>query len=121
GLLRSDPNYVFESAKKLNDGDLSPFFKNGLSSYLSIFPKQTGLVTFFRLYELISPNPKFIWFCQLFMVIGINFILWKISNLTFSNSLLNKYVISLSFLFLPSLFLILWAYGDIPGLLFILL
>ncbi|MFU2222490.1 glycosyltransferase family 39 protein [Streptococcus pluranimalium] len=120
GILRSDPQYVYESAVQLNNGDSSPFIQGGLSHYLSIFPHQTGLVSFFRMYTVISSNPKFIWVCQLCMIVGINFLLWKISDILFSNKLLNKYLIILSYLFLPSLFLTLWAYGDIPGLLFIL-
>lgn len=120
GIMRSDPNYVFQSALQLNDGDKSPFIQSGLSNYLSIFPMQTGLVTFFRIYAFFSSSPKFIWFCQLMMIIGINYLLWKIANKAFQNRLLNNYVIIFSFLFLPSLFMILWGYGDIPGLLFVL-
>ncbi|MFZ7334595.1 hypothetical protein ACLSYH_10035, partial [Streptococcus pluranimalium] len=109
GILWSDPQYVYESAVQLNNGDSSPFIQGGLSHYLSIFPNQTGLVSFFRMYTVISSNPKFIWVCQLCMIVGINFLLWKISDILFSNKLLNKYLIILSYLFLPSLFLTLWA------------
>ena len=104
--MRSDPNYVFQSALQLNDGDKSPFIQSGLSNYLSIFPMQTGLVTFFRIYAFFSSSPKFIWFCQLMMIIGINYLLWKIANKAFQNRMLNNYVIIFSFLFLPSLFMI---------------
>ena len=54
-------------------------------------------------------------------MIGINYVLYRISDVLFQSRSINFLTIGLSFLFLPQFFFILFAYGLIPGLFFLLL
>lgn len=113
---RSDPRYVWETAIALNHGDYSTFLEQELSNYLSIFPNQIGLVTIFRLFAQLSEDIRLIWFIQLGLVVVNIFLIWGITKLLFKEPMVSKTVLLTSFLFLPSLLLVLWAYGDILGL-----
>lgn len=121
GLLRADPHYLFKAAIQMNTGDYSSFDKINTDYYMSTFPNQMGLLSLFRIYAHFTTNASYLYLVQLVMVLGCNFLLWRITNLLYGKQALNNVVILLSFLFLPPLFLILWVYGDIPGLLCLLL
>lgn len=116
-LLRADPHYLFLAAIEMNNGDFSSFDKITSANYMSTFPNQMGLLTLFRMYAYFTTNTHWLFFLQTLMVSGINYLLWQITNLIFDNKVINNLVILLSHLFLPSIFLTLWVYGDIPGLL----
>lgn len=113
GTLRSDPLYVYQTAVELNKGNYSSFIKGG---YLYYFPHQLGMVTYERILLLFSSDTKFLFFCNLMEMIGINFFLWRITNSLFrSNHVANVNVIIFSFAFLPQFFFILFGYGLLPG------
>ncbi|MGT2910708.1 hypothetical protein ACVR1I_03205 [Streptococcus cameli] len=120
-LMRADPHYLFKAALEMNAGDFSSFDKIDATKYMSTFPTQMGLLSLFRVYASFTTNPKYLFYLQLLMVNCSHFLLWRIANLLFQNKTINNLTILLSYLFLPSLFLILWLYGDIPGLLCLLL
>lgn len=114
GQLRSDPLYVYETAAALASGDMASLTAGG---YLHYFPHQLGLVCYDRLLLLFTDNTKMIFVCNLLEAVGINFWLWRLGDLLFEkNKVVNRNVILLSFLFLPQLFFVLFAYGLIPGL-----
>ena len=109
---RADSQAVFESALQFQGGD----FSSVAHGYMAHYPHQLGLATYDRLLFLFSPNPLFTFFVNLLGVICINYHLYLLSDLVFEgNDLVNKYTILLSYLFLPQLFFILFAYGTIPG------
>lgn len=120
-VLRADPNYLFLAAIEMNQGNFSSFDQISSANYMSTFPNQMGLLTLFRLYVYFTTDPNNLFLLQVIMVSLTNFLLWQITKLLFENRVIENCLILLSHLFLPSIFLTLWLYGDIPGLLFSLL
>ncbi|HFU4420480.1 TPA: hypothetical protein ACGO9Q_002134, partial [Streptococcus suis] len=120
-VIRSDPGAVLKTAIEINNGNFSSFEKIDHTHYMATFPTQMGLLTLFRLYTIFTSNPEDLFRLQVFLVCVSNFLLWQIANLLFEKRAISNLVILLSHLFLPSIFLTLWIYGDIPGLVFILL
>lgn len=118
--LRFDARVVYDAAVSLNNGNKSTL---EIGAYLYRYPHQLGLVTFERiLFHLFqSTSPKILFFLNMIFVIGINFLTWKSTTLLYQNSLMDKLVIVLSFLFLPQFFFILFAYGHILGLFFLMI
>lgn len=112
-VLRADAKQVLESVLKFREGDFAPFRKGG---YLYLYPHQLGLVFYESQLVKFSGNPQFLFLVNFLMVLGINRISWKISDRLFGSTLINCLTILMSFLFLPQLFFILFAYGVIPGL-----
>lgn len=111
--MRYDTQYVFEAALQFNKGDFSYL---DVGRYINYYPHQLGLVAFEQLCAWFSPNPKFLAFVNLNLVIVINYYVYKITDVWFGNNeTINKYSIVGSFLFLPQLFMILFTYGTIPG------
>lgn len=114
GMLRSDPLYAYQTAVELRGGDYSSMEKGG---YIFYFPHQLGIITYERILLLFSSNTKFLFFCNLLEMIGINFFLWRLTDVLFRhNHIANVNVIIFSFAFLPQFFFILFAYGLLPGL-----
>lgn len=114
GTLRFDPLYIYETAVELTEGNYSSLAKDG---YLFYFPHQLGMTAYERILLLFSSNTKLIFLFNLMEIIGINFFLWRLTNLLFGNNhVTNVNTILLSFLFLPQFFFILFAYGLLPGL-----
>ncbi|MCM1213511.1 MAG: hypothetical protein NC331_16120 [Lachnospiraceae bacterium] len=112
--LRSDPLYAYQTAAALRGGDHSSLAKGG---YLFYFPHQLGLITYERILLLFSSDTKFLFFCNLLEMTGINFFLWRLTDILLKGShAVNVNVIILSFAFLPQFFFILFAYGLLPGL-----
>lgn len=117
-LLRFDQLYVYETAMELLENDYGSVLKGG---YLSYFPHQLGMVTYERAIGLFSKSTKVIFFFNLLEVIGINFYLWRLTDLFLGHDhVVNVNTIFLSFLFLPQLFFILFAYGLVPGFFFMM-
>lgn len=113
GTLRADPLYAYQTAIKLKEGDYSSFMKDG---YLFYFPHQLGLITYDRILLFFSSKTKFVFFCNLLEMIGVDFFLWRLTDFLFGhNHVANVNVIIFSFMFLPQLFFILFAYGLLPG------
>ncbi|HFI0270040.1 hypothetical protein [Streptococcus suis] len=120
-LIRSDPNAVLKTAIQINSGDFSSFEKIDHTHYMATFPSQMGLLTLFRIYSFFTTDIHNLFKLQIFLVCISNYLLWKIAHLLFDKKIIDNLVIILSHLFLPTIFLTLWIYGDIPGLLFVLL
>lgn len=113
GALRSDPLYCYEAAQAMADGDYSALSRDG---YLHYFPHQLGIVTYERILNTLHLGTKCLYFFNLAEAVGILFLLWRTADLLFHrNHAVNLATILLSFLFLPQLFYILFAYGLIPG------
>lgn len=119
GLIRADAKHVFNAALAFNQGDYQSLTTVGAYMYRN--PHQLGLLTLERFYLLLHPSPRLIFTFNLAYVLGNNWLLYRISDLLWNRSRLNKYCILLSFLFLPHFFFILFAYGAIPGIFFALL
>ncbi len=83
-LLRFDQLYVYETAMELLEKDYSSVLKGG---YLSYFPHQLGMVTYERVLGLFSRSTKVIFFFNLLEVIGINFYLWRLTDLFFKHDM----------------------------------
>lgn len=85
--------------------------------YFYMCPHQLGLVTYNCLLILINDSSNFVFFANLFWILVTNFFLWRTSALLYENRpLLRKFVILLSFVFLPHFFYLFYAYGQVPGL-----
>ncbi|MBO4991538.1 MAG: hypothetical protein J6E42_05230 [Firmicutes bacterium] len=126
--LRADAQGVFTAALQFNAGDFSSLDKG---NYMFSYPHQLGLMTLERLWlalggvttesESAAFGVRLLFAINLGYVILINFLLWQLSRLWFvkgedRESLIPRYSILLSFLFLPQLFFILFVYGSLPGM-----
>ena len=119
-LLRADAAAVYSIAHQFNQGNYQEMTTVG--GYLYFHPHQLGLVSFERFYAFFSNSPRLVFIGNLLMVIGINWLQLKVSELLFPNKDdFHTFTILLSYAFLPLLFFILFAYGSIPGLFFSLL
>lgn len=120
-MLRHDALAVLEAAKALNRGDYS--LVTAVSGYLYKYPHQLGLVSFERIILFIfgHENIKSLLWINLFMGIADQFLLWRITKNQFQKEEVTKAVLLLSFLFLPHLFFILFAYSITYSLFFSLL
>lgn len=115
--IRADANLVFNAALQMNEGNFSSLQQ---SEYLGVYPFQLGLVTYERLLILFFPSPRVLYITNLFMVVGINFMIWRsVALFPKINRLVVKYLIIATFLFLPQFFFIMFGYGTIPGFFFL--
>lgn len=111
--LRSDSRYVWEAARAFRAGDYSAL---DVGEYLFVYPHQLGLVTYELFLGIFAEHTKLLYMANLALVLVNNYALYRIADIWFGgNPTVNKYTILLSHLFLPQLFLILFAYGNIPG------
>ncbi len=115
--LRADPLMVSQAAKDMLAGEYPMFEKGG---YMHQYPHQIGLMLYDALLYCFCENVIINFFANLALVIGINYLSYKISDLIFENRLVNQITIIMSFAFLPQFFFTLFAYGNIPGFFFIL-
>jgi len=126
-ILRADAQEVFQAALQCNAGDFSSLNRG---NYMAVYPHQLGLMTLHRIWlsiagigrspQAVAAGVQILFAMNLCYVIGINFLTWRISRLWFDRESTSKYAIVLSFLFFPQLFLILFVYGLLPGMLFLL-
>ncbi|WP_026493019.1 hypothetical protein [Butyrivibrio sp. XPD2002] len=116
--IRSDPYMIYKYAKKFLDADYE-----GLTGgyYLRFFPYQLGMVTFEMGLLSIWNSTRILFIANLILILGINFLQWRITELLSKNKLVINYSIALSFGFVPMLFYILFTYGTIPGHFFLCL
>ena len=119
GALRADAKHVYNAALAFNRGDYSSL--TTLGAYMYRNPHQLGLMTLERFYTSLFPNSQFIFVMNLLFVLSSNWLLYRITAILNKSEIVINYTIFLSFLFLPQLFFILFAYGTIPGLFFCLL
>ena len=127
-LNSADQLFSYMIAKQMNHGvfislQSSRFIHSGLpfvksmGGYLAVYPFQLGYITYLRLLECFSTNIRFLYFVNILLLIFINYLLYRIVKIvTNDNKLIQNWTLILSFVFLPELFLILFIYGNIPGL-----
>lgn len=116
--LRTDARSVYRAARSFLLGDNWAFAADG---YLHWYPHQLGLFLYDVLLLRFFHSIYALFFANFLWVIGINYVLYRISDVLFQSRSINFLTIGLSFLFLPQFFFILFAYGLIPGLFFLLL
>lgn len=115
-MIRADAKHVYLAGMAFNQGDYSSLTTVGAYMYRN--PHQLGLLTLERFYAFIYPASRLIFIFNLAFTIGNNFLLYKVTDRLLGRSMVNKYLIFLSFLFLPHFFFILFAYGSTPGIFF---
>lgn len=116
--FRADAYFISESAKNFLAGSRSMFDKGG---YFYFYPHQIGLLFYDALLYLICKHNVINFIANLVFILGINFLVYKISELMFNSRLVNNLSIIMAFVFVPQFFFIAFAYGTVPGLFFILL
>ena len=116
--LRADAKTVFHTALEVKAGIYSAFQPG---HYLYRYPHQLGLVLYDQILSVFSENVRFVFLVNFLLVLGINRIIWKLSDELFHDRLTNTLTILLGFAFLPQFFFILFAYSLIPGFFFMLL
>lgn len=122
--IRADQLSLFKIAQALNAGDYSVFNIESYMTpgdtvgYITHSPHQMGYITYERLLLAIEPTGRIIFVANLLWIILTNYFIWKITDIAFGkNETVNKYAILLTYLFLPQLFFIMYAYGQVPGML----
>ena len=112
--LRADAQLIYQAAVNFSQGNYSMLNQDG---YLHMYPYQLGLVTYERILLKIWNDTRVFFLANLIWVIVINYVLWKISCSMFEEKkYLHNITILVSYLFLPQLFFITFAYGMTVGL-----
>ena len=112
--LRMDAYSAHNGSVLMRQHDFS-FLNPGQDIYLN--EHQLSFVTYEYLIGFISTDVRFLYAVNLLQIIGINFVIWKLTDRCFGqNHKTNLYVILFSFLFLPQFFFLAFAYGIIPEL-----
>ena len=116
--IRADQDSVYQNALLFNQGDFSAL-KPG--NYLNRYQFQLGLVSLERIPAALGLRVHGLLYLNLVMILGIQFLMWRILKLLFHPSRVDEnYTLLLSFLFLPVLLYTMFLYGQIPGLFFFL-
>lgn len=115
-VLRADAGIVYHTAQEFRQAKYDAFAKGG---YMYVYPHQLGLMMFDLLLSFFASTPVLNFCVNLLMVLGINFILWKISRELSGDKMVHLLTLLLSFAFFPQLFFIMFVYGQIPGLFFL--
>lgn len=115
-ILRADALFVSRAANNLLSGDSLAALQKG--GYIYQYPHQVGLMLYDMILYVFCRYTAINFIANLGFVFGINYLIYKITDLLFENRLINNLSIILSFAFLPQFFFILFAYGNIPGLFF---
>lgn len=113
--IRADAFSVASVAGQLLEGDISSFQEG----YLNTYPHQIGLALYDAFLYLFSKNTAIHFLTNFLLVLGTNYVIYKITDVLFQNHMANLFAIILSFAFLPQFFFILFAYGNIPGFFFL--
>lgn len=116
--LRTDTRKVYESAVAFLQGDYQAFQKGG---YMSYYPHQVGLMLYDALVYSLSKKPVSGVIVNFGLVLGIQYLAWRMTDVLFENRGANLAAMGLSFAFLPQLFFIMFLYGTIPGFFFLML
>lgn len=115
-VLRADAGSVYQIAQEFRQGQYDAFAPGG---YMSVYPHQLGLMMFDLLLSCLAETPVVNFCVNLLMVLGINLFCWKISRELSDDPLVHLLALVLSFAFFPQLFMIMFAYGQIPELFFL--
>ncbi len=89
--------------------------------YFYMWPHQLGLVSYNCILTWISNDLNLVYFLNLFWVILTNLFVWMSARLVYKeNVVLRKMIIVFCFAFLPQFFYSFYAYGQVPGLCFLM-
>ena len=116
--IRDDAMIVFNTAKDFLDGNYENF---AADAYMGYDPHQTGLMLYDALVYRFGRNGITPFLANYCFVLGIQYLIWRMSDTVFHSRSVNLVTMGLSFAFLPQFFFILFVYGTIPGLFFMLL
>ena len=116
--LRSDAKAVFQAAVDYLNGHYERF---AADAYMGYYPHQTGLMLYDALVYRFGRNGITPFLANFCFVLGIQYLIWQIADTVFHSRSVNLVTMGLSFAFLPQFFFILFVYGTIPGLFFMLL
>lgn len=112
--LRADTRAVYDASLMMADQN---YAYTMLGSYMYTYPYQMGLALYERILGAYSNQVTFLFAANLFQVLGINYCIYRISAYYFKQDQgMVLMTLVLSFMFLPQLFFIRFAYGEIPGL-----
>ena len=116
--LRSDAKAVFQAAVDYLNGHYERF---AADAYMGYYPHQTGLMLYDAMVYRFGRNGITPFLANFCFVLGIQYLIWQIADTVFHSRSVNLVTMGLSFAFLPQFFFILFVYGTIPGLFFMLL
>ncbi len=116
--LRDDAKLVHLAALDFLDGN---YDKMAPDHYMGYYPYQTGLMLYDALVYRFGKNGVTPFLANFCFVLGIQYLIWQIADTVFQSRPVNLVTMGLSFAFLPQFFFILFVYGTIPGLFFMLL
>ena len=116
--IRDDAKIVFQTAKDFLDGNYEKF---AADAYMGYYPHQTGLMLYDALVYRFYKNGIAPFLANYCFVLGIQYLIWQITDTVFHSRSVNLVSMGWSFAFLPQFFFILFVYGTIPGLFFMLL
>ena len=116
--VRADALHVRNGAMMSAQGDFT-FLELGQD--IRNHPWQLGMITYERLLGMFSKNVQLLFLVNLFMILGINYMTYRLADLVFShNHKTNLLTIVFTFCFLPQFFFLAFAYGLIPGFFFLM-
>ena len=106
--LRHDSGICYWNALNYVKGNFT-YLQKG--DYFYMYPHQLGLASYDCLLVLMSDNQNLVFFVNLLWILLADFFAWRTMVLLYADKpLLRKIVLLLSFLFLPNLFYIFYAY-----------
>ncbi len=114
----ADAGQIYDGALAFREGNLAQFDRDG---YMHIHPHQLGMLAYDLLLASVSQTPALNCAVNLLMILGINFTAWQISREITQDRLVHLLTLCLSFAFFPQLFFVLFLYGQVPGLFFLML
>ncbi len=118
-VLYYDEKHIYDAVQAFHIGDFRELEPGG---YLYSAPHQLGLLAYESLLNAFSSDIGFFFLVNLFEVLGIQYLQWKLCAMMFpGRERVEVLCILVSAAFLPLLFFTLWLYGEIPGLFFLLL
>lgn len=114
--LKADAGVVYGIAQGFID---KQYTMDKIGRYLFQHQHQLGLAVYESLLLRIYNSERIIYIANLIYIVITNYFILKISECIFENNeLINKYTVIASFLFIPQMFFILFAYGQVPGMCF---
>lgn len=116
--LREDAEIVYRAAQAFRQGDYQAL---EVGRYISYNPHQTGLMLYDALIYSLSGDPRIGVAANFCFVLGIQYLVWRMTNAMFHSREVNLTAMGLSFAFLPQFFFILFLYGTIPSFFFLML
>ncbi len=116
-VLRHDSGICYWNALNFVEGNYTNL---QFGEYFYKWPHQLGLVSYNCLLIFLCNNLNMVYFANLFWVILTNLVLWLTTRLLYEDKpTIRKLTILLTFCFLPQFFYVIFAYGQVPGLCFL--